>query len=165
MAENDPQDQPSGADLRAQFEQQLAAKDRELAFARAGIDVDTPLGRLFADGYKGENDVDAVKEAWSAVAPAPAAPAAPAAPPAPAAPVATDTAVFDEAGRLASGAIPPIGDVGPDPTQASVDAYWQARREGKSDRNAEALGFDMLFGAAARGDERVIIAGGRKGEE
>ena len=39
------------------------AATRELAFLKAGIDLDTPTGKLFAKAYDGANDVDAVKAA------------------------------------------------------------------------------------------------------
>lgn len=39
------------------------AAKRELAMLRAGIDLDTPQGKLFAKAYDGESTLDAVKAA------------------------------------------------------------------------------------------------------
>jgi hypothetical protein len=39
------------------------AAKRELAFIKAGIDLDTPTGKLFAKAYDGANDVEAVTAA------------------------------------------------------------------------------------------------------
>jgi hypothetical protein len=46
---------------------QLASLQRESAFMKAGVDLDTPLGKMFAKGYDGELSVDAIKQAGSAV--------------------------------------------------------------------------------------------------
>ncbi len=40
---------------------------KENAFLKAGIDLDSPLGKMFAKGYDGELTVDALKTAASAV--------------------------------------------------------------------------------------------------
>lgn len=164
MSDANPNELEDGGTLRAKFEAEAMQKDREIAFLKAGIDTDTPLGAMFARGYDGEIDAAKVKEAWAQVAPA-AAPTepipTPATPPVPAA----DAAVFDEAGRLASGATPPGADNGPHPVIQGVSDYWDARRAGKTDKEAEALGFDRIFDAAVKGDPRVVLSGGRKGED
>lgn len=43
------------------------AAEKELALVKAGIDTSTPLGKLFADGYKGDLTVEAVKASWAAL--------------------------------------------------------------------------------------------------
>lgn len=67
----DEQDSPRG--LRKQLEQELAAKrdaesraakaERELAFAKAGIDLADPRLSYFVKGYDGEADPDKIREA------------------------------------------------------------------------------------------------------
>lgn len=47
---------------RAQAEQATQAT-RELAFIKAGIDIESPTGKLFAKAYDGEATPDAIKEA------------------------------------------------------------------------------------------------------
>lgn len=168
--------EPAGVDLRQQFETTLSSKDREIALLQAGIDTKDPLGKMFVTGDISIEDATAAwNRAQASAAPAPVetppaadppTPAATTAPttPAPSTPPA-DVALFDEAGNLIAGGAIPGGDNGPDPSQAAVDTYWKAMREGKRDRDAEAMGFDVLFNAAAKGDPRVLVPGGRKGSD
>lgn len=62
------------------LEAQLAEANKKLAFASVGIDVTTPMGELFFNGYKGEMTKEAVLEMAAKVGlPTPgAAPAQPA---------------------------------------------------------------------------------------
>lgn len=50
--------------LSAEAEEGRKAK-RELAAMKAGIDLSTPVGELFAKGYDGEWEPEALKSAWS----------------------------------------------------------------------------------------------------
>ena len=47
---------------------------RELTFLRAGVDLDSPVGKLFAKAYDGELDPEAIKTQWSEIAPSGATP-------------------------------------------------------------------------------------------
>lgn len=47
---------------------------RELAFVKAGVDTDSPLGKVLMKGYDGKDDVDAIKAAWAELNPQPVAP-------------------------------------------------------------------------------------------
>lgn len=47
----------------ADADKELQAARREVAFARAGVDDTTPLGRMFVRGYDGDATVDAIKAA------------------------------------------------------------------------------------------------------
>ncbi len=59
------------------------AAQRELAFVKAGIDTDSPLGKMFTAAYEGPLDREAINTAWTAVAPsAPPPPADDGTPPA-----------------------------------------------------------------------------------
>ena len=49
----------------AEREIREAAQAREIALLRAGIPVDTPVGEMFADGYKGEITPEAIKAKWT----------------------------------------------------------------------------------------------------
>jgi 23S rRNA U2552 (ribose-2'-O)-methylase RlmE/FtsJ len=49
-------------ELKQQMESARSAQ-RELALIKAGVDISSPTGRLFAKAYDGELDVDAVKTA------------------------------------------------------------------------------------------------------
>lgn len=48
---------------RASHEAEMASARRDLAFARAGVDDSTALGRMFVRGYDGEPTVEAIKTA------------------------------------------------------------------------------------------------------
>lgn len=52
---------------------EAAAAKRELAFVKAGVDTDSKLGKLFANGYDGEVTVEAIRAAYAEINPAPAA--------------------------------------------------------------------------------------------
>lgn len=44
-----------------ELESQIAARDRELAFTKAGINPEDPKFKYFAKGYEGEMTADAIK--------------------------------------------------------------------------------------------------------
>ena len=46
-------------------QREAANAKRELAFIKAGIDIESPTGKLFAKAYDGETTIDAVKAAAS----------------------------------------------------------------------------------------------------
>lgn len=63
-------DAKDGKDARREAEQlrlEAETAKKENAFLKAGIDLDSPLGKMFAKGYDGELTVDALKSAASAV--------------------------------------------------------------------------------------------------
>jgi hypothetical protein len=41
--------------------------ERQMAFMQAGVDLDSPLGKMFAKGYEGDLTVDAIRTAGSEV--------------------------------------------------------------------------------------------------
>ena len=60
------QDAEEGRQAKADAQRaaaEAAAAKKELAFLRAGIDLDSPQGKLFAKAYDGEASLDAVKAA------------------------------------------------------------------------------------------------------
>jgi len=60
------QDAEEGRQAKAEAvkaEAEASAAKRELAFLRAGIDLDSPQGKLFAKAYDGDPTADAVKSA------------------------------------------------------------------------------------------------------
>jgi hypothetical protein len=166
--QHDDAEQPTGRDLRTQFESQLGHKDREILALKAGIDTDNPLGAMFVQGYTGEPTKEAMKaafdEALSGLVPA-APPAEPATEPPPATgPTAQERTAHVDATELASQSLPPGPESKPHPGQAGVDAYWQAIRTGSPVESAEALGLDTILHAAmVDADPRVLLVDGRKG--
>lgn len=146
------------AELAAQNE----ALQRDLAFARAGIDTSTDEGAFFARGYAGELDTDAIKASasrFNILAPGSVGTGTPDNP----APTAADVQLAPgEADltahrqALAQGA---AGDVGVD-----VDPYDEALRIGqdildKGGKFEQGMGtaINSVVNAAMRGDTRTII--------
>lgn len=62
------QQQPDIADLRRAADEGSRAK-RELEMVKAGVDTDSPLGKMFASAYNGELTRDAIKAAWDEIVP------------------------------------------------------------------------------------------------
>jgi hypothetical protein len=52
-----------GRKTRAKLEAEAAQYKREAAFSRAGVDLDSPLGKMFAKGYEGDASIEAIKSA------------------------------------------------------------------------------------------------------
>lgn len=138
------------------------AMRRENAMLKAGIDTESPIGALFAGGYKGELDKEAVKAAWAELGVSSATPA--------------DTPVVDtppdnddhlsadekastaERRALANGATADRGTT-PDPrSEAKVRHQSVIDAGGKSD-DAMVAYFDTVLTAAGAGDKRVIVEG------
>lgn len=66
------QDAKEGREAKAALEAQMAETkkmQRELSMVRAGIDISSPLGSLFAKAYDGENDVDQIKSEYAKLLP------------------------------------------------------------------------------------------------
>jgi len=76
------------------------AARRELAFLKAGIDLETPTGKLFAKAYDGANDVDAVKAAATEYGVINVTPTAPDVDP----DIATEIAAMDKVSGMGAGA-------------------------------------------------------------
>lgn len=133
---------------------ELAAAKRELALVKAGVDVDSTLGKYFAKAYDGDPDPVAIKAAWAEIAPS----AEPTAPPAPADDIIDPAEAASTAERqaLANGA---PADVVPQPdVRAVMNSNVEAMRA-RGAREGDILGssFETLVAAAASGDRSVII--------
>jgi len=147
--------------------EQKAALERDLAFARAGIDTSTDEGAFFARGYAGELDVEAIKAqaAKFGVIKGGADPTPPADGTAEGTPPASGPSL--EPGEadltahrqtLASGA---TGDSGldVDPYQSALDIGRQVMEGGGKFEQALGSAINALANAANQGDKRVIIPG------
>ena len=65
-------DAKAGREAQAQIDAANAETrkaQRELAMARAGIDINAPLGAMFAKAYDGEVDVDLIKSEFAKIQP------------------------------------------------------------------------------------------------
>lgn len=149
--------------------EQKAALERDLAFARAGIDTSTDEGAFFARGYAGELDVEAIKAqaAKFGVIKGADAPGTPPADgttgegtPPPSGPALEPGEADLTAHRqtLASGA---TGDSGldVDPYQSALDIGRQVMEGGGKFEQALGSAINALANAANQGDKRVIIPG------
>jgi hypothetical protein len=145
---------------------------RDLVFMRAGVDTTTPMGGMFAKGYDGELEVEAVKASYGTLVPAPAeeAPEGEQTPATPGSPQTPQEVQEAEAKRLAdaraaiqSGATPPgkepKGPVG----QAMMDAAFEAqqgaraRPQGGFGPKARDAAFDVVFQRAKEGDPAAVF--------
>lgn len=130
---------------------ELEAAKRELAFHKAGVDLDSPAGKLLYKAYDGELDSEKIQSEWAPLAPAKAA------------------AVDDEpddgpteqeqahaaaARSLRSDGVPP----GEEPTENPIDvsSFQKAREKGTRVTEAQRQYVQRVFNAAVDGDPRAI---------
>lgn len=162
---------------RREIEQSASDADtlrRENAFLRAGVDSESEIGRYFTRGYDGELDVDAIKAAWSKVAPStpttPPPPSGETQPPAGEQPPGQPGLSEEEMERLRvsrqglqSESAPP----GSEPTTplgtAIMDAAFEAQggtrarpNQGMSDKALNA-GFSEVFRRGNEGDPEAVF--------
>ena len=144
---------------------------REVAFLRAGVDADSPLGQVFQKGYDGELDVEAIKTAWSAIAPAATPPPSSETPPPPEATPTNDAQGLtpEQQAQLArdranlSDTTPPGGEpqtpLGRDIMNAAFETQGGVRARPPSGMNDRALnaGFSRLFARANEDDPQAIF--------
>lgn len=126
---------------------------REVAFLKAGVDTDSPIGKLLFKSYDGELDIEAIKGAAAEVGAIKAPETPPAAPdPGLSAEEMEQTRLRNE---LASNSGTPSNpDV--NPYDAAFSAWDQAKREGVPMEQRAAAALAPVFQAAARGDRRVL---------
>lgn len=147
-------DRQTAAATEAQAEAEtLRAENRRLAFQAAGVDLEHPVGKMFDTAYSGEQNVDAIKAAWTEVAPQ----SAPAPPPADDGPTPAELEAAQARAALTTGGTPP----GEEPTApAWNDALGGFRSDREAGRRVEvaqhhALG--KVFTRAAEGDETALF--------
>lgn len=154
-SETSPETPPQPDPERDQLESALAAQQRENALLRAlgGDALETPLGRMFADAYKGPLEVDKIRESAeeiglgkaSETTPPPAGDGTPGQ-------GETQAALGNEGGFTPP---PPPPDV--NPRDASREAVVAARQRGLGDEDALVAGLGPLAEAALAGDSRVLV--------
>lgn len=143
----------------AKARKEADALRRELAYVRAGVDEDNPLGKMFRSSYDGPDDPEAMAAAWAEVAPAPAPVIDPES-------IVAPETVHDPGERastmerqaLASGgASHERGSWTPDPRDVSSAAAKKVIAEGGTEEASLAASFDVLARAAQAGDRRVRL--------
>ena len=126
------------------------ALKREAAFLRAGVDLDTKAGQMFAKAYDGDLDTDAVKAEWAEIAP-----------PAPVAvetaPDPVEVAQTRERASLAAESADPAAFSEKNPKRAGIEEFHRLREEeGYGADEASVQFFDKVLTAAVNGDGRVL---------
>lgn len=149
------------AELRAAADRGRKA-ERENAFLRAGVDLESPVGKMFAKGFDGDiADIDGLKASAKEVGAIKEAPAAPPAN-APTAEELAATALDQQQQRtrdaLSGGA--PSGDEPPataDPYDDALGNFHAEMAKGVPRDRAGLGAIDRLLDAAGKGDKRVFL--------
>ena len=160
--QQEQEERESLKDLRAAADDGRKAR-RELAFVKAGIDTDTPLGAMFATAYAGDLSKDAIAEEWAKIAPQP--------------PSVEQEAqqqreqeqqvdeeqqqqAQDRARRsISSTPAEPVSEPTVDPLVKGYKEFHQNMGDGLSREKAAKPVFEAIIGAAVNGDERFIWDG------
>lgn len=179
MSQQEPQEQqePGGEslkDLRSAADEGRRAK-RELAFVKAGIDTDTPLGAMFATAYDGDLTKDAIAEQWQKIAPPANEPTQELTPEQQQAALeeqqrmeeqATREGAQDRARRGIASApaeAPPTETV--DPLKTGYDQFHQNLADGIDRERAGKPVLEAIIGSAVAGDKRFVWDGKWTDEE
>lgn len=139
-----------------QMRQQTEANtslQRENAMLRAGIDLDSPLGAMFARAYEGELTKEAIVAAATEVG------AIGQAAPPPGSEITDDERrQMDERAGAAAGAQPPTdASHEPPPRERALKEGFDAIDHGATNEEALMAGLDVLATAAIGGDERTTF--------
>lgn len=129
----------------------LQTTKRENAMLKAGIDTNSPVGKMFAKAYDGELDVDAIKAAATEVGLAQASETTEP-------PVEVDTSTAERS-ALASGAAADDGK-GVDPRANALKEAEDLQSKGAAFDVAAGSYINRLAQAAISGDDRVTIPKG-----
>lgn len=131
----------------------LRTQNRALTFQAAGVAADTPLGAMFDKAYDGDLTVDAVKSAWSELAPS----SAPAAQTVDDGPTPEELASAQARQALTTGGTPPGDEPTPDPWPSAIAGFKEDRANGVRVERAQQNAFQKVIDAAADGDPRVLF--------
>jgi hypothetical protein len=130
---------------------QLAELGKRTTFLEAGVDLESPVGRLLFTGYQGELDHESIRKAAEEVGALKAATPPP--PPDPG----IDTSQTDERREMANGApADEFRQADPDPKVVALEAGKAALENGASEESALGLMFEKIARAAEKGDERAL---------
>lgn len=136
----------------------LAAK-RELAFIKAGLNVDDPIVAHVMKSYDGELTSEAVKARATELGLERLVKEASASEGTTDEGESTDTSQTDARNALTEGAAPPSSkDTDADPRMVGLAAFNKALESGDNRQDASGAFFREIFDAAARGDKRVLVA-------
>jgi len=162
-----PRDQIRAMERDAKTAREAAARadaaERKLAIVTAGIDATNPLGRFFAENYKGELTAEAIKSAYDAITSNDSNEDPPPPPPATDPAASTPPPSTDFRQQLANGSQSDDGLAGQPPKkpvrQEAVEIGRNLLKEGVTDEEAMGATFRHLVGGAIAGDPTVIRPG------
>lgn len=140
--------------LAAELETANAAT-RELAFIKAGVDTDTPIGKLFMRAYDGELDKESVQAAYAELGGSSSSDSDEEPPPDPSVEATRERQALASGAATEDGEVPVVPVRGP--TGRAVKAGKDALEHGAPREDAAGVTFGQLIGAAAEGDSTVII--------
>lgn len=129
----------------------LREQNRTLALTVAGVDLESPVGKLFVKANPELTSVDEIKAAWAEVAPQSAPPPADDGP--------TEAELANQAARqaLTTGGQPPGEEPTPDPWPDALAGFRADREKGVRVEQAQKNVLQKIVDAAGAGDERVLF--------
>jgi len=132
---------------------------RQLAFSKAGIDTDTPLGKMFARSYDGPtDDVEAVKAAALEIGIGSAPKKSQAEIEADQTKAAEEQRLADAQSNLSGGPNgKPAGEEGPSPADAALLHFQKQLTDGVDPNSARRDAVAMLISAGLNGDKRAFV--------
>lgn len=169
--------------IRSHFEGKLGEKDGTISTLQVenlvlrslpGIDTSKPAVQAFIAGYKGEMTPEKVAEAAAAwdIKPAAATSTTDATTDQTTTTTTATTTAVSQAEKdalaatgAATGATTTGGPGDQDPTAVGLANFDTKMKEGQEREVAAGAFLDSVFGAAAKGDDRVILQGGRQGSD
>jgi len=131
---------------------ELEAMKRQMAFVKAGVDIDTKLGQMLLKTYDGELDTEAIKAEATEVGAIKSA----VAPPEPEGPV-VDENETRERQDLASNAGTPSSLESADPHTAALRNFEESRANGRTREDSAGAAYFEIIKAAQAGDKRVLL--------
>lgn len=153
--------QGSAKDLRRQVEEgnrakaELAAAQRELAFFRAGVNLEHPAGKLLLKAYDGDLDPAKIKAEAEALGALKAIESAAKAESNPLTP--DEIAAFGERQALAQGASSAATPPSPDPYTEAYKLHAEQMTRGAKKDDAMAAAVGLIRQAGAKGDDRTYV--------
>lgn len=152
LREHAKRQETAAAEARAEAES-LREKNRSLALQVAGVDVESPVGKLFVKANPELTEVDDIKAAWAEVAPQGGAPT----PPADDGPTPEELEHAAARASLNTGGTPPGDEPTPDVWPNAIAGFQADRAAGVRVERAQQNALQKVVDAAAAGDERVIF--------
>lgn len=132
---------------------ELEAANRRNTFLAAGVDLESPVGKLLDTAYSGDVSIDAVKAAWAEVAPQ----SAPAPTPVDDGPTPEELANQQARQALNTGGTPPGQEPEPEVWVDALAGYRADRERGVRTERAQQAALQKAIDGAVAGNPSVIF--------